>query len=383
MTILLGLIIALPALYFTIAPGLLESAISQKQEDQLSPASAEAQALHTRLRIADLHSDTLLWKRDPLDRADRGHMDLPRLREGNVAVQVFGVTTKSPRGQNYESNTGESDNITALVISQLWPIRTWTSLRERALHQASRLEDAARRAPDQLTMVRTREDLAEALAGRTSGGRVAGLMGLEGSHPLEGDIANLGLLYDAGFRLLGLQHFFDNRLGGSLHGSSKAGLTAFGREVVTKAEAMGFIIDVAHSSPRVVDDVLAMTSRPVVVSHSGVKGACDSPRNLEDEQMRRIAAQGGLIGIGYWDGAVCDVTPAGVARAIRYAVNLVGADHVALGSDYDGATTVTFDTSELVHLTSALLEAGLSEAVIAKVMGENQIALLLEHLPAR
>jgi microsomal dipeptidase-like Zn-dependent dipeptidase len=143
----------------------------------------------------------------------------------------------------------------------------------------------------------------------------------------------------------------------------------------------GVIIDVAHSSPAVVDEVLAMTRAPIVISHTGVKGICDTPRNLEDAQLRRIADGGGLIGIGYWEGAVCDTSPAGVVAAIRYAVDLVGANHVALGSDYDGTTHVHFDTSELAVLTGAMIEAGFSDEEIRKVMGGNAVELFLAQLP--
>jgi microsomal dipeptidase-like Zn-dependent dipeptidase len=179
---------------------------------------------------------------------------------------------------------------------------------------------------------------------------------------------------------LGLHHFFDNRLGGSLHGESRQGLTDFGRQVVQKAVDMGFIIDVAHSSPASVDQVLALNPNPVIVSHTGIKGTCNSSRNLADEQMQRIAAAGGLIGIGYWN-AVCDISPGGVATTIKYAIDLVGVDHVALGSDYDGATTVAFDTSQLALVTGALLDAGLSESQIRQVMGENQLRFFSAQLP--
>ncbi len=106
-----------------------------------------------------------------------------------------------------------------------------------------------------------------------------------------------------------------------------------------------------------------------------------APRTLEDAQMRRIADGGGLIGIGYWEGAVCDTSPAGVVAAIRYAVDLVGANHVALGSDYDGATRVRFDTSELAVLTGAMIEAGFSDEEIRKVMGGTAVEFFLARLP--
>ena len=181
--------------------------------------------------------------------------------------------------------------------------------------------------------------------------------------------------------MMGLHHFFDNRLGGSLHGVSKAGLSEFGRAVVHEMNRLGIIIDVAHSSEAVVREVLALSSTPLVVSHTGVRGACDQPRNISDGLMRSVAANGGLIGIGYWDGAVCDPTPAGIAKSIAYAIELVGVEHIALGSDYDGATSMYFDTSELVVLTQALLDEGLRHAEIRAVMGENQLRFLRKHLP--
>jgi len=144
---------------------------------------------------------------------------------------------------------------------------------------------------------------------------------------------------------------------------------------------LGVIIDVAHSSEATVDDVLGMIDRPVIVSHTGVYGACESARNISDDHMVRIAGAGGLIGIGYWEGAICDNSPAGIVRSIRYAIDLVGVEHVALGSDYDGATTVTLDTSELAVLTQTMLDEGFTEHEIRSVMGGNAVQFFLENLP--
>lgn len=360
-------------------PAVVERQHNRVLEDSEWPVSDEARRLHETLRVADLHADTLLWRRDFLARGNRGHVDLPRLAEGGVVLQVMGAVTKSPAGQNYESNASDTrDNITLLAVAQAWPPRTWSSLLERAIYQAEKLERFAARSDD-LTVVRSGSELARFLATDTAG-RVATVLATEGAHPLAGRIDHLDRLWDAGYRVLGLHHFFDNALGGSLHGESGKGLSDFGREVVRAAAEKGFIIDVAHSSPASVDDVLALTSKPVIVSHTGLQGTCDSPRNLTDEQFVKIARAGGLVGIGFWD-AVCDITPAGVAGSIAYAVELLGVEHVALGSDYDGSTTVAFDASELVVLTQALLDAGLDETAIRKVMGENQIDFFTAHLP--
>jgi len=368
------------ALYFGIAwflvPGALERPINRVVQMEIGPPSERAREVHAKLTVADLHADTLLWSRDILNRADRGHVDVPRLAQGNVALQVFAAVTKVPVGQNYEETSADSDQITLAAIAQAWPVGTWTSLLERALYQAGKLENAASRSQNTLRVIHTRSDIDALLAERAAGGTVVGgLLATEGGHPLEGDIANLDLLYDAGYRMIGLHHFFDNELGGSLHGLTGEGLTEHGRLVVKAAEERRMIIDVAHSSPNAVADVLDMSTRPVVVSHTGV-------RNLSDQLMKRIAARGGLIGIGYWKGAVCDVSPSGIAASIIYAINLVGEDHVALGSDYDGATQVSFDTSQLVYLTDALLAADLSRSTISKVMGGNLVRFLREHLPS-
>jgi len=339
-------------------PSWLEDSMNVVLRDDAWPVSSHADELHNSLRIADLHADSMLWNRDFLTRGSIGHVDLPRLQDGGVVLQVMSAVTKSPSGQNYQSNSSDaSDTITSLAVVQLWPVRTWTSLLQRSLYQAERLHNYAQRSDD-LVVITSAAELSAFLDNRQNN-EVATLLATEGAHPLQGELHNLQQLWDAGYRILGLHHFFDNRLGGSLHGESNAGLSEFGKEVVRAAVQMGFIIDVAHSSAASVDDVLAINSNPVIVSHTGIKGTCDSPRNLSDAQFQAIAAAGGLIGIGYWD-AVCDITPPGVARTIKYAVDLLGVEHVALGSDYDGTTTVTFDTAELAVLTQALLDVGLN-----------------------
>jgi microsomal dipeptidase-like Zn-dependent dipeptidase len=315
-------------------------------------------------------------------RSSSGHVDIPRLVEGRYALQVFSTVTKSPRGHNYDRNDSDTDSITMLAVGSGWPVRTWNSLLERALYQASRLEAFAEGDGQLLSIVRTRGDLERVMAVRAQGGpNIGAILATEGAHPLEGEIGNIKRLYDAGFRMIGLQHFFDNDLGGSLHGVHKGGLTPFGVQAVRAIEDQGMIVDVAHSSDKVVADVLHIARRPFVVSHTGVRGTCNTPRNLSDERMKAIAAKGGLIGIGFWDGAVCDISPKGVARALRYAVDLVGIDHVALGSDYDGTTTVSFDASESAALVQAMLDKGFTDEEIRKVCGGNQIRFMLDNLP--
>ena len=377
--IVLALVIAASV---AVAPGIADRHYNSVPARTRRPPSARAAALHGRLTIVDLHADSLLWGRDLNRRGDRGHVDVPRLIEGPVAVQAFTVVTKTPKGLNVRRNDDRTDMITPLAVLSRWPPRTWGSLRERALYQAGRLQDMAQDSEGRLTLVRSRDDLARYLERRkTEPAITAGFLGLEGAHALEGDLGAVDALFDAGFRMIAPTHFFDTEWAGSAHGVAKGGLTAKGRALVRRLEERRILLDLAHASPRTIADALALATRPVVVSHAGVKGTCDSLRNLSDAELRGVAATGGVVGIGFWDTAACGSDPAAVARAIRYAVTVAGIDHVGLGSDWDGAVSVPFDAASLVELTDALLAAGLSEAEIAKVMGGNAVRLLSSALP--
>ncbi len=371
------------AAFLWFAPGIADRMMNPVEDLGPYPISDQAQTLHSDMIVGDWHADTMLWTRDINKRNTRGHVDLPRLTEGGVGLQVFTAVTKSPSGLNYDANSGESwDDITTLSIAQLWPPRTWTSLLERALYQAEKLHEAAADSQGRLRIIRTRADLDALLAERAQGGTViGGLLGIEGAHPLELKIENLETLEQAGHRVIGLQHFFDNGLGGSLHGLSGAGLTPFGREVVTSIQSRNLVLDLAHSSPQVAWDVIELTDMPLIVSHTGLHSFCPVKRNFPDDLMIAIAQTGGVIGIGYWDEVACgDVTPKGIAAMIKAAVEVLGEDHVSLGSDYDGTVRTGFDTSGLPALTSALLDAGLTEQQIRKVMGENMIRVLRDRL---
>lgn len=386
---LLALVVLAAIAFFAFAPAYIERNTNVVDGQPLIEVSEEARALHATLTIVDLHSDTLLWKRSMLDRADRGHVDLLRLQDGNVALQIFSSVTKSPEDQNYDSNPSNTDQLTALVVGQMQPVRTWGSLLERTLYHAEKLDNAVQHSPAQLIKIEDESDLAELLEfrGNADNRPVGALFSAEGLHSLEGDIANLQRVYDAGMRMAGLTHFFDNELAGSMHGEEKGGLTGFGRDVVRQMEDMGMIVDIAHCSRQCVAEVLAMARRPVVSSHGGVQATCEVNRNLSDEQIRGVAATGGVIGIGYWEGAICSTDPRAAAKAMKHIRDLVGIAHVALGSDYDGATTVRFDTSELTQVTQALMDEGFSEAEIRAAMGENALRILsaglvpLAHLP--
>jgi membrane dipeptidase len=381
--------VILPVLFIVVAFFLTIPRLVDEQQNKLVkkppyPASQRALNLHKELIIADLHADSLLWGRDLLERSVYGHVDIPRLADGNVALQVFSLPTKSPHGLNIESNEDKNDDIFWLAVVDRWPPKTWTSLTERALYQARRLHRFASGSRGGFVVIESAADLSNYMQRRHRNGRLtAGLLSIEGAHALDGNLENLDVLYRAGYRMMSPSHFFDNDVGGSSAGVHKTGLTEKGREWVRQMESRHMIIDLAHASAKTIEDVLATATRPVVISHAGVKGTCDNNRNLSDDQIRAVAAKGGLIGIGYWDTATCGNDARAVAQAIRYVSDRVGAEHVALGSDFDGAVTTPFDTTGLVEITDAMLEAGFSEQDIRMIMGENVMKFLQANLPEK
>jgi microsomal dipeptidase-like Zn-dependent dipeptidase len=368
--------------YFTVAAPIADARFNEKPDGPSDPVSSRAAALHDTLLTADLHNDLLLWPRDPLRRHDHGHTDVPRLREGGVGLQVFAAVTQVPFDRSYAGTAGTSDQIPYLAAAQRWPVRTWTSRLERALYQARKLRRTVDR-DDRLTLIRTRADLDRTLARRDDTPTVLGtLLAVEGLHALEGDAANVDTLIDAGYRMMSLTHLHDNALGGSNTGLAKGGLTDVGEAVLQRMTARNVIIDLAHASDTLIEDVLARTDAPVVVSHTGVRGTCDSPRNLSDRHLRLIAEQNGVIGVGIWERAVCGDTPAAAARAMRHVADRVGVEHVALGTDFDGTVSVPVDATGLPHLTEALLNEGFSPQEVEQIMGGNVVRLLRQTLPS-
>jgi len=348
-----------------------------------APVSKAVLAFHDSLWIADFHNDALLWKRKLAVRTTRGHVDLPRLRAGGYELAVFSVPTAYHVFSNYRRTPALGDVMVFDAIASRWPAESWFDPYRRARVMANKLREGERESRGGLRVVLSREDLVSLAAAQARGDSVIGaLLSLEGMHLAGRDVAHVDSLFAAGFRVFGIAHMSDNDVGGSAHGWRKGGLSEFGRRVVARIDSLGGIIDLAHASRATIDDVLAMTSRPVVVSHTGLTSNCPGPRNLPDEVVTRVASRDGMIAIGFWKAAVCGNDAEAIARAIRRAIEVAGVDHVALGSDFDGAVRTPFDAAHIASLTSALLDAGLTRAQIRAVMGENQKRFLLAALPS-
>ena len=338
--------------------------------------------LHQSLFIADLHADTLLWDRPLLKTSAWGHVDLPRLQKGHVALQAFSVVTKTAMFPNVNKNSNSDAGTLALSVSQRWPLKTWTHLSERALYQAARLKEAVAQSNGQLRLILNHEDL---MRFREDWQRNPQLVGawltMEGAHALEGDLSFLDRLYQEGFRMIGPAHLFDNEWSGSQSGVEKYGLTELGKKWVVEMNRRKMIIDPAHLSAKAFDEVLELSQRPPLVSHTGVQAVCNIPRNLSEAQIKKVAAKGGLIGVGLWKEVLCGEDLSRVVQSIRHICQIVGCKYVALGSDWDGCVSTATDAEHIGWLTAALVSEGFSEHEIQGIMGENAFQFLLENLP--
>lgn len=328
--------------------------------------SAEAIALHQAFPAIDLHADTLMWARwlgydlhrrhtPPLPFAALGgHVDLPRMREGGMGAQFFALVSlpivDRARGQ------------AAVVDAQI-----------------DALDEAVLRRPG-LRVVRT---AAEIEACRKEG-VLGALLGIEGAHALEGDLDKLDGFARRGVRYLGFLHFSANEAGAPAYGRGRddeIGLTRWGHDLVERCEANGVLVDLAHINRRGFVDACARAKKPPIVSHTGVLGAFDHWRNIDDDQLRAIADKGGCVGVIFCPRFVGGDGLEPVVRHMKHILDVVGEDVPALGSDWDGFIVPTAplrDPLGLPLLTDALLDAGVEERVIGKILRGNVMRVLAE-----
>jgi membrane dipeptidase len=242
------------------------------------------------------------------------------------------------------------------------------------------LVETARQAPDDLRLVRTASEI-EA-CGRD--GVIAALLGIEGAHALEGDLDRVDFFARRGVRYLGFLHFSANEAGHPAYGrgrSDETGLTPFGFELVRRCEAADVLVDLAHINRRGFLDACSVSTRPPIVSHTGVLGAHEHWRNIDDDQLRAIANRGGVVGVIFYPRYLGGDGLDPVVRHLRHILDVVGEDTPALGSDWDGMIIPTRELRDprgLPLLTDALLRAGVSARVIAKILRGNVLRVLRE-----
>ncbi len=338
--------------------------------------SDEARALHREAPAVDLHADTLMWSRwvgyDLLTRheamlprhAFAGHVDLPRLREGGIGAQYFGLVSLPV------SHAGNR----AVIDAQIDEL-------ERAVARSAATGGGGGAADGRGAQLVKADDLAAVERANAAGG-VAALMGIEGAHALDGDLDAIEHFARRGVRYLGILHFSANDAGFPAYGWGRRddeGLMPFGRELVHRSEDAGLVLDLAHINRKGWFDVCALARRPLYCTHTGVAGAFRHWRNADDEQLRALAATGGAAGVIFAPNFLGGDGLEPVVRHLRHMIDVGGEDLPALGSDWDGMIVPTrglHDASCLPALTTALLRAGLPARVVRKILRDNALRVL-------
>jgi membrane dipeptidase len=277
------------------------------------------------------------------------HTDIPRLQQGGVDVQFFSIWV-SPTGYTNYFNQ-------ALVMRDLF--YSELAANTSSIAQATTMDQALQ---------------------LNEQNKIAAVIGVEGGHHIENNIDNLDTLYNAGMRYLTITWNNSTNWAISARDSRTLthGLTEFGRQVIRKLDSLGVIIDVSHVGIKTIQDILDVTTNPIVATHSGVRALRNNTRNLYDWQIQDIANSGGVVGIVFYPPFLSSSSPVYISIVIQHIdhiVNLVGVDYVAIGSDFDGIGTNVVvgleDVSKFPDLTLALLQHGYTELEVAKILGGN------------
>jgi membrane dipeptidase len=374
-----------------------------------TPSDAELVALHRRWFTIDTHTDTPTaslmragWdfgaRHDPA--SDRSQCDLPRMESGGIDAMVFAV---------YSTQAART-------------LEGYAAVQAQAIRVLARTREILRENAGRCALALTAADGPRLKAE----GRRAIYLSIENGYSLGRDTGNVEVFHGLGVRMLGLTHMLNNDLADSStdpRGPEWNGLSPLGREVVAECNRLGIVVDASHASDQALRDLLAQSERPVILSHSGCRAVCDHPRNIGDDLLRALAAQGGVIQLNALPiavvpapedgrtGALSDMlmqlkdavlTPEVLAAAgrewhrieaaypnppatlddyvkhIEHAVTVAGIDHVGVGCDFDGGGGVTGlnDVSEYPNLTAALLARGWNETDLAKLWGGNTLRIL-------
>ncbi len=319
-------------------------------------------ALHRRVCVADGHADSLMWNRDLTCASEQGHVDFPRLQEAGVKIQCFTIVTRG---------LPVIDGFSLFAMRQRWPREARATEWSRCTFQLDRLGAFCRESKGGASIAATATQLEKNLAE----GRLSAVVGIEGGHALGGQVDRVKELYLRGVRFMSLSHLSNNELGGtSTPYFGNKPLTPHGRDVLDAMGEAGMLLDVAHASPTMLPELLTHPKARPFCSHAGVQGATKHWRNLPDAVCKAIADKGGVVGIIFAPQFVGGNTFGHVVRHLEHAVQVMGEDGVALGSDFDGMIPLPKgmrDVRDLPKLTAALLERGMPVRIVEKVLGEN------------
>ncbi len=326
--------------------------------------SREAREVHEAALIVDLHCDLLLtraffgWdfrkrhRHNPLPGAALfGHCDLPRLREGNVGAIAFGVVTNPlRRASGPKAVESDLDALAAEVA----------------------------RSPDQLALCGS----AQAIRAARASGKIACFAGLEGAHGLTGRLDDLPRFREKGLRYVGLVHFTANEAARPMVGwgaSNVAGLTDFGRNLVDELVRLGILVDCAHLGKAAVLETCARAKRPLLVSHTACTAVHGSPRGVDDDVLRAVAATDGVVGVIFVTPFIGRGGAETAARHLDHIKRTVGIRHCALGTDWEGFALYPSDldsAEKLPNLTEALLRLGWSAEDVHAAYGGNVLRVI-------
>jgi membrane dipeptidase len=367
--------------------------------------SERAKKLHFSSIVVDTHDDTtqrfLDGKFDLGPRDTSGSIDIPRMKEGNLSAIFFSIW----------------------IPSKI----TGPDAVKRAMDQIDAVREQIRKHPSELALATTAAEIREA----RKQGKIAALLGVEGGHMIASDLGVLRNYAVLGVRYMTLTHSGnDEWADSSTDKPAHNGLSDFGKDVVREMNRLGVMVDISHVSDKTFYDALEVSKAPLIASHSSCRAICDAARNMTDQMIKDLAAKGGVIQINYHigflsqefrdaekanpeiekqiqaevakrcadneacqliegDRVVHEYMNAGklprvdytkIIQHIDHAVKLVGAEHVGLGSDFDGAV-MPFgmeDASKLPQITEALLQKGYSEGDIRKILGENTLRAMTE-----
>jgi len=334
---------------FGYCPDTLETGLSGSE---YIPRTLEH--IHDHTLVADLHNDILERMIGDasyhlVDRHSWWQTDLPRMREGGIDLQVLAVWVDPDAYPTHPFNV--------------------------ALDMFDRLESEVSLTAGGLQPVLRAEEIGAATQA------IDYIIGVEGGHVIEDDLNKLYDLYHRGMRIFTFTWNNSTRWAASCDDLNKytVGLSDFGRRVVRACDSLGILIDVAHAGPKTIEDILATTRNPIIDSHTGTAGLRAHKRNLSDDQIRAIAAGGGVIGVIFYPPFIAasgrPATIATVIAHIDYIVHLVGIDYVALGSDFDGVSDSLpaglRSTADLSNLTVELLKHGYNRVEVEKILGGN------------
>ena len=328
----------------------------------LTPQQEErALRLHQESLVVDTHCDTLVGVANGAyglgDEREDGHIDLPRLKRGGVNAQFF-----------------------ACYIE---PVFKPTRSLRRAVQMIDALYAQAEQNAATMEIAFSAEDVLRIQAAN----KVAAIISIEGGEAVEGDLGVLRMLYKLGVRAIGLTWNQRNDIADGVGEiRAKGGLTNFGVSLIKEMNRLGMIVDVSHLTKPGFWDIIAESSAPIIASHSNAEAVCNHQRNLDDDQIRALAKNGGVMGMNFCPPFVAAENPSldKMLDHIDHIVQLVGPNHVGLGSDFDGigsTPTGLEDVTKMINITRGLIGRGYSDEDIVKILGGNYLRLFKEIMP--